>query len=1478
MADMGGCDERDLQSVLSDAATLGLRTTFDVDNVGNVISVTPPNGHSGATPLATHKTLLTYNSNDELIRRRSRQVSATNTTRNQIDFIYDANGNTVAVEAENRDETGALQSNAEFVMSLTYDGLNRRTQVAREIDPSTNATTTIAYTRNGLPRLFTFPEAVAGSQPNNTEHILYDERDLTFKMIRASGDSAQLTTQFDYDVNGNLSIQTAGLEEAVGNRRVTSFAYDGFDRLDSMTDALGHVTDYGYDGAGQVTDVSVRQGGTTPLSDVDYVYDLSGRNTQINRAFLDSSGSVISGTVNGVATGDGAANTVIGYTDSFHVETIAFEGNTTTRTYDTANRVATVTDPKSNVIAYTYDANSNVTILDETAANDLGGTQAFQTRFVYDQLDRLTQRRLRYSTASGGLFNDISFAYDSRNNLASQTDARGNDSTFAYDGLNRRTAASCELSPGGATVATSATYDFNSRLTQRTDPNGNTTQYRYDALDRLTDIIYADGTRDVQEYDRFGNPATRTDPAGTVFTTTYDKLNRLTGRTTTAATGFSNPGVESFTYDALSRLTSAQDADSLVTRDHDSIGNIQAETLQIDGGTVRTTSHTYDDNGNRKRTAYPGGRVLTLTHDARDRLDAITDATGSPFTLATYDYVGSRVARRTYNANGTQLDFTYDGIGSANPVGDFGFKRVIGTAHTVTSGGAVRDERTYLWDRDLNKLQRDDVRAGGPQLTHDYAYDGRSRMTGVTPSTGSPVSFTYDATGNRTSTGYVLQGADAALSNYTATPLDDRGYDLLGNLGSFDARDRWYTFDAQSRLTGYVLAGTRSVDDFSSGIPGAYTVQSGTWSVTNEVLSETSAATGRILRAFPTGTQEFSFSYRSPHDAGDTADFDPERYGLAILRLLEPASPAEWRYVALVIEPTGLYLREWEDDVLVAEHDSAGVAAEADTWYDVKVAYSGTNNTTLSVSWAKRGQPFEEVLSASVTLAEDPAQELGFGVGQNGDYEFRDVIFRDTTADTSTTQVTYQYDALGRRIARTVAPDGTPVRTEFYYDGPQIIEERNGAGSVQATYVYGRYVDEVLSMQRGGNDCYYHQDDLYNVMAVTDDTGAALERYEYGEFGEPSFFDGSGSSIGGTAIGNEFLFNGRQYDSDTGLYFYRSRYMDPMVGHFVSRDTIGLYGDANNLGNGQAYVGNNPWSRIDPNGLLSWGDVHEFSGNFYDLTIGDALGYARDSGNFAKGYFINGPVNMVAGTAEAAAHPIRTTVGVGRFGHALATDFSGTTSAIGAQINQQFSTFEGAGEGGFNIAVFVVPVAAAASEARIANAAAKVAAAERTAALAEYAATSARRTAALREFAVGQQMEFNFVPSRFASAATPLAGAPRTTAPIGQLRAAGIKDAHHVIQDAAVRDLPGYNSLRAPGVHLEGPSTSIGSPHYLATRAQSVLRGGTYAAEREIAADALRAAGMDEANVQQALSEADAYFESIGVEPQTRTRIPGNRW
>jgi RHS repeat-associated protein len=165
-----------------------------------------------------------------------------------------------------------------------------------------------------------------------------------------------------------------------------------------------------------------------------------------------------------------------------------------------------------------------------------------------------------------------------------------------------------------------------------------------------------------------------------------------------------------------------------------------------------------------------------------------------------------------------------------------------------------------------------------------------------------------------------------------------------------------------------------------------------------------------------------------------------------------------------------------------------------------------------------------------------------------------------------------------------------------------------------ATYVYGRYIDEVLTARRDGDgngtaeDYFFHADDLYNVAVVTDATGAVVERYEYGAFGQPTIYAPDLTVRQASAVSNTLMFNGRPYDAETGFYYYRTRYLEPRTGRFTTRDTIGIWGDPANLGNGYAYVGNNPWTLVDPYGMgvasLTWSVVKAPFEILYDVKEG----------------------------------------------------------------------------------------------------------------------------------------------------------------------------------------------------------------------------------------------------------------------------------
>lgn len=204
-------------------------------------------------------------------------------------------------------------------------------------------------------------------------------------------------------------------------------------------------------------------------------------------------------------------------------------------------------------------------------------------------------------------------------------------------------------------------------------------------------------------------------------------------------------------------------------------------------------------------------------------------------------------------------------------------------------------------------------------------------------------------------------------------------------------------------------------------------------------------------------------------------------------------------------------------------------------------------------------------------------------------YDYRDQMV-EAIDDVASKNHEYSYDALGRRIAKRIDVGSANTEVRYFYGGQQfaqVLEEQDGTGATQATYVFGNYIDQPLSMTRGANKYQFVQDANYNVTVALDNNGNVFERYDYGDFGLPDFQDAAGDSyaIQESAIGNPYAFTGRRFDVETGNYWYRTRYYDPIGGRFVSRDSIGTWGDPAEFGNGYSYVGNAPWSWIDP-----WGE------------------------------------------------------------------------------------------------------------------------------------------------------------------------------------------------------------------------------------------------------------------------------------------------
>jgi RHS repeat-associated protein len=161
----------------------------------------------------------------------------------------------------------------------------------------------------------------------------------------------------------------------------------------------------------------------------------------------------------------------------------------------------------------------------------------------------------------------------------------------------------------------------------------------------------------------------------------------------------------------------------------------------------------------------------------------------------------------------------------------------------------------------------------------------------------------------------------------------------------------------------------------------------------------------------------------------------------------------------------------------------------------------------------------------------------------------------------------FSYDPMGRRVEKLAS--GV---TTYTYEDESILREVRGGATLM--YVQGPAIDEPLARDDGTSLTYFHVDGLGSVVKTTTAAGTVNLARQYDSWGN---LETASSEQG-------YAFTGREWDPETGLYYYRARYYDATVGRFVSADPIRFLGGVNFY----AYVINNPTGNIDPFGLLWW--------------------------------------------------------------------------------------------------------------------------------------------------------------------------------------------------------------------------------------------------------------------------------------------------
>ncbi len=846
------------------------------------------------------------------------------------------------------------------------------------------------------------------------------------------------------------------------------------------------------------------------------------------------------------------------------------------RTLNPMGRTATETLTKSGIkvvtVTYEHDANSNVTAIVSPAGRrrEIKYDERNLPCEVTDGAGTPSAETTKYERSADGLLTAVTDPGGRRIAINRGDHGLPDRITIPSGSYAKRTylggsaaLAKAEVFDAGDTLLAKREFDYDSRgrLHKVDDhrfgagltPSIITNRVEYDRMGRVAKSVDATGNEATINRDWRGAPTSAAGSSGattawsrdsdglpeTVETTDGTKKSRTTyvyddaGRVISATwSDTQNPGsrTSQFQYDTLGRVRVATDSRGEIARyRYDGTGaliRLDREMRDAAGNPIGTESEeaTYDDDGRVAKTKDATGNETVFAHDDLGRGKELTFANADK-SSTTYNTDGT-VATRT-DPNGTVISYSYDGDGNLSSLSIARATGVLGPTSITVSRDAL------------------------------------GRITSTTDGS-TTTAHTYDSLGRLASD---QQGTNAV--GYT---WSDRG--LLSSIAYSGGLSISYQRDTEGRINsissganvlvtqGWNAAEGLQSRQFSNGVVDTL-VSNGFGDLTSITIANSGGTLASVSYGY-TGRGIPAWEARG-HRGGTGPVYRYDSDGQLVQAVRGSANPAgESANPGSQVHTTKV------DYVFGAGKNRATVTTTpfGGTGATVATATSNVHQAT-SVGGVSR------VHDANGNLTDDGTHLYK--------YDFRNLLHEVRLKSTGALVATYVFDAVGRRVRKTVGG----VVTNYVYDGLRVVEERDAAGTVLKSWIYADSLDDPTHVTIGGATYSLHKDRLGSVIAVMNSAGSLVETVDYDEYGNPSFFGPAGALLAASTIGNDVLYTGQKFDAETGLYHYKLRTYDPAGGRFLQRDPL-LYVDGLNA---YVYVGNSPVSAVDPLGLSPGGEL-----------------------------------------------------------------------------------------------------------------------------------------------------------------------------------------------------------------------------------------------------------------------------------------------
>ena len=1004
--------------------------------------------------------------------------------------------------------------------------------------------------------------------------------------------------------------------------------------------------------------------------------------------------------------------------------------------YDRYGNLSSVTDPRGYRISWQYDdaahafpvaiergnpTSGSSTLSSSATWNYALGEKLSETdengqsmRYAYDLFGRLVEIRSPYDSgnvaAVAHSYDLSSFPWTARTSnklLYDPEDSRAMRTIVAIDGLGRilQTAKEGEYRDADATrhygwnLSGAVAYDAKGRAIGEGQPQFaeggaapaigamvKPTTTSYDAQDRPLMKLLPDGAAVTTEYSVSGSlPIERSvDPLGNVSEKRQDGRGNIL---------------------SLRRLSSTADVLMSASYSYDPLG----EMLKAQDSKGNAVSLSYDLSGRRRSLESSDAGKILLSYDEAGNLAKKTDAVlRGRGEAITYEYDGLERLVKVKYPRSAATEYVFGEPGASKG----GAGRLI---QRRDASGRVRYEygklgETIAMTRTIDRLTplADDLDA-----RLEYRADYLGRMQRITYPDGEVLNYGYDSGGQ-------LASAKSEHNGLATTYVADIAYDAFGQRSyieygnglrtnyAYDEDRRWlstirttgklgaayqdtsYRFDLAGNVLGYENVAASYETSQSYGYDGLYQLTSarGTSVYHPFGLAEYTSnyAQSFAYDAIGNMTRKKSSCLTSPSRAvGDDLNFDyAYSYYAGKAHQAEKIGNLYYRY-----DSNGNLIEEREGghgsgDVLAGTVYSSGDLRMTDSGFGIVRQGSGSGGSGKT-AYARNYAWDEEnrlIRSADNSIAVD-----------------------------------YRYGADGQRAAK-YSRNGESL----YFDSMWAVQADNPSlRQMKNVFVGQTRIATRLTLQGEAttgyerqNTYYYHPDHLGSAQLVTDYQGNEYERIEYTPYGE--------SWIERAQDGLDLLpykFTGKELDSETGLYYYGARYLNPKTSAWISPDpAIGDYiplapvdeearkyngnlpgmGGVFNLMNLALYhyAGNNPVKYTDPDGSHDvLGSLYKgFSSSVNFLTWGESLkaaecfdngqwglGVAHDVAGVAAGVFT---LATLGGTGEASFGERTSVAAIGPARMALAKKIGNTiASSINADSTVVLGKYSGGAVGGY---------------------------------------------------------------------------------------------------------------------------------------------------------------------------------------------------